>query len=359
MRRSSASIRTNCEASGEIPSLPSRRTRILLALSAAVLSGVRAWIWAVGDAKARDFDQVWYAARALFAGRNPYLEIGPGLAFDWSAYLYYPLTAPISVAPLAVLPRSVAAILFAALGSGAFVWAVTRRSLAPAVVITSASAAMAAEAVQWSPLLGAAVGAPWLGVFLASKPTIGLAVFLARPTRIAVVGGLAFGLVALVLQPSWPADWLNAMRHTSLIAEGGTPYLAPIGTTGGVWTLLLVLRWRRPEARLVLALACVPQTPLLYGTVPLFVVPHTIVEAGVLWLGSWLSALWLSVAGPYASRLARFSMSATAISWLLYLPCVLMVLRRPNEGELPAWLERRLSRSRLPTWAVGRPVSSS
>jgi hypothetical protein len=330
--------------------------RAVLALSAAILSGVRAGLWAAGDTKARDFDQVWYAARALFAGRNPYLEIGPGLAFDWSAYFYYPLTAPIAIAPLATLPRSVAAVLFAALGSGAFVWAVTRSSLAPAVVITSASAAMAAEAVQWSPLLGAAIGAPWLGVFLASKPTLGLAVFLARPTRIAVFGALAFGLVALVLQPSWPADWMSAIRHTSVLTQGGTPYLAPIATTGGVWTILLLLRWRRPEARLVLALACVPQTPLLYGTVPLFVVPSTIVEGGVLWLGSWLAALWLSIGGPYGSRLDRFTVSATAIGWLLYLPCVLMVLRRPNEGYAPAWLESRLSRWRLPAWAVGRPV---
>jgi hypothetical protein len=123
-----------------------------------------------------------------------------------------------------------------------------------------------------------------------------------------------------------------------------------------VWTILLLLRWRRPEARLVLALACVPQTPLLYGTVPLFVVPSTIVEGGVLWLGSWLAALWLSIGGPYGSRLDRFTVSATAIGWLLYLPCVLMVLRRPNEGYAPAWLESRLSRWRLPAWAVGRPV---
>jgi hypothetical protein len=125
---------------------------------------------------------------------------------------------------------------------------------------------------------------------------------------------------------------------------------------GGVWTLLLLFRWRRPEARLVLALACVPQTPLLYGTVPLFVAPNTIVEGGILWLGSWLAAAWLSLAGPYASRFARFSASATAIGWLMYLPCVAMLLRRPNEGPAPAWLERLLSRSRLPEWAVGRPV---
>jgi hypothetical protein len=61
---------------------PSRRTRALLALAAGVLSGIRALLWSVGEGKARDIDQVWYAAHALFSGRDPYAEIGPGLAFD-------------------------------------------------------------------------------------------------------------------------------------------------------------------------------------------------------------------------------------------------------------------------------------
>jgi hypothetical protein len=340
------------------PAAPSRRTRLLFSLAAAVLSGFRASLWSLGELKARDFDQVWYAARALFAGRNPYDLIGPGLAFDWSAYFYYPLTAPLSVAPLALLPRTVAATLFAAIASGAFVWAATRRSLAPAVVITSASAALAAEAVQWSPLLGAAYGIPWLGLFLASKPTIGLAVFIARPSRVALVGGVALVLVALAIQPTWPADWLRAVHHTSLLTPGGTPYTAPIATPGGAFALLALLRWRRPEARLVLALACVPQTTLLYETVPLFLVPLTITEGGALWLGSWLVALWVSLDGPFATDASRFAVSATAIGWLMYLPCAAMVLRRPNEGVLPAWLESRLAAMRLPGWLAGTAPSA-
>jgi hypothetical protein len=208
-------------------------------------------------------------------------------------------------------------------------------------------------------LLGAAFGMPWLGIFLASKPTIGFAVFVARPTRVSIFGGLAIAFVALAIQPTWPMDWLRAIRHTSVVTLGGTPYLAPIATSGGMWTLLLLLRWRRPEARLVLALACVPQTPLLYGTVPLFLVPQTLVEGGALWLGSWLSALWLSLGGPYASRLSRFSVSATAIGWFMYLPCVIMLLRRPNRGTAPQWLERWIQRWRLPRWAAGSPLSAA
>src|SRR5512132_1128224 len=324
----------------EEPAAPSRRLRAWLALGAGLLSGFRAFLWVSGEAKARDFDQVWFAARALFAGRNPYAEIGPGLHFDWPAPLYYPLTAAVAVTPLATLQRSVAAVLFAAIASGAFVWAATRRSLAPAVVITSASAALAAETVQWSPLLGAAYGIPWLGAVLCAKPTIGFAIWCARPTRMAFPGALVLGGIALVLVPSWPADWLEALRHTSLASAGGTPYFAPIKSAGGAFALLALLRWRRPEARLVLALACVPQTPLLYETVPLFLVPFSITEGGVLWLGSWLAALWLSAAGPFGSDFARFRVSVDAIGWCLYFPAVVMLLRRPNVGPAPERLER-------------------
>jgi hypothetical protein len=333
---------------------PSTRIRAALAVAAGLLSGIRAFIWVNGEAKLRDFDQVWYAARALLDGRNPYAEIGPGLAFDWPAYFFYPLNAPLAVAPLAAFPRPLAGVLFASLASAAFVYAATRRSLARAVVITSASAAFAAESVQWSPLLGAAFALPWMGLFLSAKPTIGFAIFLARPSRWALFGGALLGIVGAILLPEWPREWLAAVRHTSMLTPGGTPYLAPIMTPGGAFALLLLARWRRPEARLVLALACVPQTPLLYETVPLFMVPHTIAEGGVLWLGSWLVALWQSLGGPFATDLARFTASNMAIGWLLYLPCTVIILRRANVGPLPHWAETRLQSIGLPRMVMGR-----
>jgi hypothetical protein len=335
------------------------RLRVMLSVGAGFLSGFRAYLWVIGQAKPRDFDQTWYAARALFAGRNPYAEIGPGLSFEWAQYFYYPINAPLAIAPLAIFPRSVATILFAALASGAFVWAATRRSLAPAVVITSASAAFAAEAVQWSPLFGAAFGVPWLGIFLSAKPTIGLAVFLARPTRWAVIGTIVLTMIGLILLPTWPSDWIAAVRHTSLATPGGTTFLAPIVTPGGALAVLLLLRWRRPEARLVLALACVPQTPLLYETVPLFLVPQTIVQGGVLWLGSWLVALLQALGTPFPSELARYLASERAIGWLLYLPCIVMILRRPNVGPVPSWLDSQLRSWRVPPWILGEQPEGS
>ena len=339
-------------AGGDRPA-PSARLRLGLAIAAAVLSGARAFLWISGEAKFRDFDQVWYAARVMLSGRNPYAEIGPGLQFDWPAPLYYPLTAAVAVIPLAGLARPLAAVLFAAIASGSFVWAATRRSIAPFVVITSASAALAAETVQWSPLLGAAYSLPWLGFVLCAKPTIGFAIWLARPTRIAVVGAVVLAAIGLMFSPTWPMDWLEALRHTSLAREGGTPYFAPIGSFGGAFAALALLRWRRPEARLVLALACVPQTPLLYETVPLFLVPTSITEGGVLWLGSWLAALWVSSAAPFPDDFERFKVSVDAIGWCMYFPAVVMLLRRPNVGSTFDGLER------IMRWVRRRPVPAT
>src|SRR5690348_2437274 len=112
---------------------PSHRIRALLAIAAGILSGIHALTFVLLDPRGRDFDQTWFAFHALLRGRNPYLEIGPGLAFNWGEHFYYPLTAALTISPFAWMPHHVAAPLFAALSAAAFVWASTRLSLAPAV----------------------------------------------------------------------------------------------------------------------------------------------------------------------------------------------------------------------------------
>ena len=83
-----AELKSRETAIGEPKQTPSRRIRVGLAVAASLLSGLRAFLWVSGESKSRDFDQVWFAARALFAGQNPYRESGPGLQFDWPAPLY-------------------------------------------------------------------------------------------------------------------------------------------------------------------------------------------------------------------------------------------------------------------------------
>lgn len=104
---------------------------------------------------------------------------------------------------------------------------------------------------------------------------------------------------------------------------------APVTRPGGLLLLLAVWRWKRPEARLLLGLSCIPQTPVAYEAVPLFLLVTTIGEG--VWL--WLSTLLLipvinSLAGkPYDEWMM---LSGQWMIWVVYLPALVIVLRKPN-----------------------------
>jgi hypothetical protein len=229
------------------------------------------------------------------------------------------------------------------------------------VVLASAPALRVFESAQWSPLLLGAALVPSFGWLLACKPTIGAALFAAWPRRATVVGGALLALLCLLLLPTWPRDWLA----TTLAESAKGQYVAPVGFPGGIVLLLALVRWRRPEARLLAALACVPQNYFFYDQLYLFLVPAGPASAAALALWSHLIPLvsllgvlpeppagWIPVEvgtvylGPY-------------VVWGLYLPCLLMVLRRPNVGPVPAALERWLARRGIPVWLRGRPSAAS
>jgi len=67
-------------------------------------------------------------------------------------------------------------------------------------------------------------------------------------------------------------------------------------------------------------------------------VPRTFWQAAILVAGSYLQHLIVEtlIPAPRAQG-AYFLVSGQWIVWLLYLPCVVMVLRRPNEGAVPTW----------------------
>ena len=102
-----------------------------------------------------------------------------------------------------------------------------------------------------------------------------------------------------------------------------THALAPVTLPGGALVLLAGLRWRRPEARLLLAMACLPHTVAFYEAVPLFLVPQRWTEACGLWASTLIAYLLARHAGTYIA-------GAHLIVWLGYLPAVAMVLLRPN-----------------------------
>jgi hypothetical protein len=120
---------------------------------------------------------------------------------------------------------------------------------------------------------------------------------------------------------------------------------------GGVFTLLALLRWRRWEAWLLLAMVCTPQTWGWYNALMLFVIPATWREACVLALVSSLGAILGGyLIGPVESFEAFQGSLMVATG---YLPAMLIVLRRPNVGTPPAWLSTTSMLAARPHLASG------
>jgi hypothetical protein len=164
-----------------------------------------------------------------------------------------------------------------------------------------------------------------------------------------VLGGLAATMIAFIVVPGWVGEWRHALTNRI-----GITTLAR--HPGGVLALFSLLKWRRPEARMLAVLACVPMTPALYETVPLLLIPRRWWEAALLVLASYV-VLALAMRVPLidlSNYAAHMENSANAIALILYPLATLMVLRRRNEGTLPQWLEQRTTR--WPTWLRGVPA---
>jgi hypothetical protein len=332
--------------------VPTRR-RLKIALALGLLCGFRTWLVAAVAHGPRDFEQVWFAASMLLQHRDPYALVGPGLQFDSRFGLAYPLTAAVVALPLTPLSGLWASIVFVVIGGSLFAWTLMAHGYEPLIGFMGAGMVYAAEVAQWSPLYSAIVCVPAVGFFLAAKPTIGAAAFVARPTWWAVVGTVVLTAIAFAIQPNWVDEWRRV-----LAVPWGQPgalagYPAPITQPWGFLIALCLLRWRRPEARFVLALACVPQTPLLYETTPLFLVPRTWKQGALLVVLGYVVAIWVRYApqGMTMDARARYLVTARGIVIGMYLPCVWMLLRRPNEGTVPVWLEHKIAS--LPHWLRG------
>jgi hypothetical protein len=330
------------------------KRRIAIAVALGLLAGIRTWNISRTTLVSRDFGQVWFAARALLAGHDPYSVIGPHRPFEWPAPLFYPLPAAVLATPLAALSELWATCIFAAVGGAFLAWALMEHGYPPLLGFASSAVVFSAELAQWSPLLTAGVVLAPLSLCWVAKPTIGAALFACRPTWWPVAGAVVLTGVAFLLQPHWVESWRHALEATTSVRGVGFPYIAPVLMPGGFLALLALLRWRRPEARLIAAMACVPQTLLLYEAVPLFLVPRTLWETGLMVFLSYVALGRMPHGEAFA---ADIDASGKVIVLLLYLPATLIVLRRPNEGVLPAWIERRIAR--VPRWIAGASPSRS
>jgi hypothetical protein len=281
-----------------------------------------------------DLHQVLFASRAMWHGADPYALIGPGRQFDLGFPFLYPLSAALIVSPLAPLPFQVARVLFAALSSGALAYLVARRKPEGLALFWSAPFLTAVSNGQWSVLaLAGTLSAPLGALALAAKPSIGAAMLAASPTRrhavIAVGGAALLALVCLAFLPTWPLEWRTALASARHLR-------APITMFGGPLVALALLRWRCPEARLLLVLACVPHTVAWYDELLLFAVPATRREALWLTLSMFVGALVIILFVPREAPDQWARANAIALVWSGYLPCLWMVLRRRNGAPMVA-----------------------
>jgi hypothetical protein len=177
------------------------------------------------------------------------------------------------------------------------------------------------------------------------KPNLGMALFVREPRWRTVSYGAALVLGSIIISPRWPAEWLRVISTTP-------NHYAVVGSAGGALMLLAVLRWRTHEGRLLLAMSVIPHALYFYDELPLWLVARTHREALLLTWCSWAGlGGWVLTSYDRNTGALDFRGMAAWSTWLLYLPCLIMVLRRPNEGYAPAWLERRLVRA--PRWLRG------
>ena len=275
-----------------------------------------------------DFSVVWHGARLLFDGKNPYDLIGPGrpIPFGWN--LHYPASTLVAAFPLALLPESFADSAFVFGSAFLLAYGALKENLNRIWIFASAAFVVNAKSGQWSALIASIYFLPLAAVFAFLKPTDGLAVLASRDSRSWIIGGaFAAGLivVSLAILPEWPREWYSNVTGT-------WEFVSPVRRWGGWLLVLALLRWRSSEARLLLALALVPQVQSWYtGLLPMLVA-RSIRESQVLALVSSLGYLLLI---PLSFTSPTREISAFTIGHLMvafcYLPALIVVLRRPDE----------------------------
>ena len=308
--------------------------RIVVAIVAGIVGGAYCYFSlksSGGPRPADDFTWHWLAARALIEGHNPYVVITAGGPYQLDAPYVYPLTTAIAAIPFALfLAPAAAAATWIAVGTSLLAYALTREGYTRLLAFFSMPYIWAASSGQFSPILTAAALLPWLGFITPVKPQIGVASLSYRPTLIAAGGAIAFLALSLLVNPHWPGEWLDILPQR-------VPgiYRSPVTVLGGPLLILALMRWRRADARLLLVMSLVPQNMLFYDQLLLWLVPKTKNELMLLGTLSMIAPLVASFALPKGADIVDVNRAyAPFIVALIYLPCLVMVLRRPNQKDL-------------------------
>lgn len=316
---------------------PTRGQRCVFAVVMGVATAAWWFQWFYGyphHGAISDFDIVWQAATALLNGGNPYGLMGPDKVFDLQYPVIYPATAFVVGIPFTLLPEAWATMAFVFLSTLLMAYGITVDGWHRLPIFASLSFLSSAWLGQWSMLMTAVVFLPWVAVFASVKPQATLPIAASAETLrtpiAAAAGTVVLIAISLVILPGWPLEWWHAIWSSPHVS-------APITRIGGFAIPIVLLRWRRPEAWLVFLLACVPQTSYPYNVLVLLALAKTWREATILTFISTLGALPELRANVHdLPRLERMGHLMVASA---YLPATIMILRRPNEGVGPWWIQ--------------------
>jgi len=247
------------------------------------------------------------------------------LAGTGAMYLTLPITAALLALTLLARVRADQVLTWSFWGASAALlgWAILRDCPYRLPLFVSAPFVQAAILGQWSPLLTAAALMPTLQFLAAAKPTVGLAAWIYRPSLRGIIGGLVLVAIAFLVLPGWLGDWRQVLATTN-------KYRGPATTLLGAFLLLGLLRWRRREGRLFVAMSLIPQLPVFYDSLILWLVPSTFWRSLALSAASWVGYLaW------YPSRASPLQ-NEIAFPWLvftIYAPALILLLLLPAREQ--------------------------
>jgi hypothetical protein len=274
-----------------------------------------------------DFSVIWFAARALLDGSNPYLVIGPGreIPFDWE--LHYPLSTLVAATPLALMGESWSDFIFVFGSAFLLAYGAIRDNLNRVWIFASAAYVVNAKSAQWSALTASGFFLPFAAALACLKPSDGLAVLSGTARRSWIIAGsVAVVLIAIsfLILPSWPRYWMASVTNT-------WEFVSPVRRAGGFLLLLALLRWKTREGRFLFVLSLVPQVQSWYAGVLPLLVARSKRENQILSLISSLGyVLLIPLSLDSATReISTFTVGRLMIAFC-YLPALIVVLRRPN-----------------------------
>ena len=306
--------------------------RVSIAVAAGALAAALLWLKfraGGGYLYALDFSSYWRGSDAFRRGISPYVAVNAfSKQYPFGAGYLNMMPAAVLFLPLAYLAPQIAAVVAEGVSVATFAFALTRDGYWRLPLLASYPLIFCVLSAQVVPLVTAAMLLPALGFLAPVKFTLGAVGYAYNLSRRYAVLAIAAVCITVVIWPWWPAQWW-AERHD----VAGTYYHVPLLLPGGFLALTALWRWRRPEARLVAAMACVPQTMLYYDQLPLGLVAKSYRECLAAAVLSWTAPLVaIALHGNAATdREVLFRQNGPIILALYYLPALFLVLIR-NKG---------------------------